>query len=165
MMFTNVFGCRVLPWYFPSLPGSPSLPSFQVGLFPPPLYHPFSFVDKLRRLALHLVVKREVNVLYYRPQTKLQKGNVFTPVCHPVHRGEVYPPTQTPPRQTPSPGQTPPRQTPPLLGKHPPGRLPPPRRRPLQWTVRILLESILVLFRFQLIYCFQWSLYINRYKI
>ena len=124
-MFTNVFGCRVLPWYFPSLPGSASLPSFQVGLFPPPLYHPFSFVDKLRRLALQLVVKREVNVLYYRPQTKLQKGNVFTPVCHPVYRDKVYPPTQTPPRQIPSPGQTPPRQTPPLLGRHPPGRLPP----------------------------------------
>ena len=137
MMFTNVFGCRVLPWYFPSLPGSPSLPSFQVGLFPPPLYHPFSFVDKLRRVAFQLVVKREVNVLYYRPQTKLQKGNVFTPVCHPVHRDEVYPSTQTPPRQTPSPGQTPPGhtpspgQTPPQadtasLGQTPPlGKLPP----------------------------------------
>ena len=51
-----------------------------------------------------------------------------------------------------------PRQTPPgrhPLGRHPPGQTPPPRvdtplgrhtplRRPLQWTVRILLECILV---------------------
>ena len=79
-------------------------------------------------------------VIYYRPQTKLRKGNVFTPVCQsfcsqgrvsaPVHAG-IHLPGQTPPRQTPStradtshldrhpypgrhtPGQTPPGQTPP----------------------------------------------------
>ena len=27
---------------------------------------------------------------FYRPQTKLRKGNVFTPVCHSVHRGRAW---------------------------------------------------------------------------
>ena len=27
--------------------------------------------------------------IYYRPQTKLQKGNVFTPACNSVHSGYV----------------------------------------------------------------------------
>ena len=27
-------------------------------------------------------------LIYYRPQTKLWEGNVFTPVCDSVHRGE-----------------------------------------------------------------------------
>ena len=27
---------------------------------------------------------------FYRPQTEVAKGNVFTPVCHSVHRREVY---------------------------------------------------------------------------
>ena len=76
-------------------------------------------------------------------------------VSHSVHRGgEVY----TPPGRHPS-GQThkPPGQTPPLarhtphLGRHchpqppPPGR-PTTPRQPLQRTVRILLECILVLY-------------------
>ena len=40
-----------------------------------------------------LIVKRDlsflcsVHVAGYRPQTKLREGNVFTPVCHSVHRG------------------------------------------------------------------------------
>ena len=45
---------------------------------------------------------------FYRLQTKLWEGKVFTPVCHSVHRrGTVYThlgrhlPRQTPPRQTP----------------------------------------------------------------
>ena len=46
------------------------------------------------------------------PQTKLRKGNVFTPVCDSVHGGRVHP-----------------------LGRHPPGRHPqaytPPVRYPL----------------------------------
>ena len=50
-------------------------------------------------------------VIYLPPATKLQQGNVFTPVCHSVHKGGVcfwsrvggcLPPAgQTPPRQTP----------------------------------------------------------------
>ena len=33
------------------------------------------------------------NINYYRPQTKLREGNVFTPVCHSV-QGGVYPSMQ-----------------------------------------------------------------------
>ena len=59
--------------------------------------------------------------------------------------------SHTPPGQTSPPillGRHPPRQTPPPPGRHTPlwadtpGQIPP--RRPLQWTVRILLECILV---------------------
>ena len=69
-----------------------------------------------------------VRRLILPPATKLRQGNVFTPVCHSVHRGSAIPPWadtpgQTPPRQTP-PRQTPPGQTPPgqilPLGRHPP---------------------------------------------
>ena len=66
----------------------------------------------------------------YRPQRKLREGNVFTPVCHSVHKGRVsasgsgggclplgpggvHPPGQTPPRQTPPWADT-------HLGRHPP---------------------------------------------
>ena len=89
---------------------------------------------------------------------KLWKGNVFTPVCDSVHGGGVHP-KQTPPRQTPlgrhHPGRHPPPSRHPLcrhpLGRHllrqtpppPPTRQTPPRR-PMQRTVRILLECILV---------------------
>ena len=75
----------------------------------------------------------------YHPQTKLQKGNVFTSVCQefcPV----VYPSMHW--------GRHPladaPGQTLPLPGsQHPPWADTPPRQ-PLQRTVRILLECILV---------------------
>ena len=74
---------------------------------------------------------------FYRPQTMLPEGNVFTPVCqsfcsqgrgvsqHARGRGAVHP-LRTP--WTDTPRQTPPRQTPP--------------RRPLKRAVRILLECI-----------------------
>ena len=82
--------------------------------------------------------------------TVLQKGNVFTSIDTPLGRHPLADtPWQTPPGQTP-PGQTPPGQTTPLqtpwadtrprtdtpISRH-------PLRRPLQWTVRILLECIL----------------------
>ena len=39
-----------------------------------------------------------VGINLYRPQTKLRQGNVFTPVCHSVHKGGFcHPPGQTPP--------------------------------------------------------------------
>ena len=45
---------------------------------------------------------------------KLQEGNVFTPVCHSVHRRCLpHPPGRHPPRQTPPWADTPPGQTPP----------------------------------------------------
>ena len=81
---------------------------------------------------------------FYRPKTKLWEGNVFTPVCHSVHRAEgvylsacwdTHTPGQTPPGKHPT-GQTPP------WANTPPGRHPP--RRSLPRTVRILLECILV---------------------
>ena len=60
--------------------------------------------------------KLETNLLYYCPQTKLRKGNVFTPVCQSfcsrggmsasVHAG-IHPPGQTfPPGRPPPPQQT-----------------------------------------------------------
>ena len=79
---------------------------------------------------------------FYRPQTKLREGIVFTPVCDSVHGGGgVYPSMQWaggvhPARQTP-PGQTPPRET-------------PPPRRQLKRALRILLEYILVITSFNL---------------
>ena len=70
------------------------------------------------------------NYTYYRPQTKLRKGNVFTSVCQefcPQEGGGVHPQTDLPP------------------GRHPPGKTPPaPSRRLLLRTLRILLECILV---------------------
>ena len=65
----------------------------------------------------------ECTSTHYRPQTKLRKGNLFTSVCQefcPQGEGEVYIPS----------------------GRHPPAD--PPQGRPLQRTVRILLECILV---------------------
>ena len=60
---------------------------------------------------------------FYHPQTKLRKGNVFTSVCQEFClRGK---------------GGAPP----------PWADTPPHIRRPLQWTVRILLECILVIFQ------------------
>ena len=88
------------------------------------------------------------------------KGYVFTGVClstrggglsasvhagiphptltgsrHPLQEADIPPKRQTPPRE----------QTPPQEADTPPGA-DPPERRPLLWTVRILLEGILVLF-------------------
>ena len=91
--------------------------------------------------------------LFLPPATKLRQGNVFTPVCHSVHRESVYQPplgrhpwADTPQADTPwadtpaplpsgcwdthTPGQTSPSdQTPPLgrhtlLGRHPLDTLP-----------------------------------------
>ena len=60
----------------------------------------------------------------------LRQGNVFTPVYHSVHWGCM---ADTSLGKHPPWADTLPRQT-------PPGR----QRRPLQWTVCILLECILV---------------------
>ena len=99
---------------------------------------------------------------FYCTQTKLQKGNDFTPVCDSVHGGgdSVHPRTNDPlgrhpfpPRETDTPWQTSPSLHP--LGRYPlciPACIgedtPPPcittPRRPLQRMVLILLECILV---------------------
>ena len=95
----------------------------------------------------------------YRPQRSCGQGNIFTPVCHSVHRGEgvsasvhagiPHPPEQTPPR-----AETPLEHTPPPWSTHHPPR----SRHPLgsrlrhavnERPVRILLECILVDFFFE----------------
>ena len=58
------------------------------------------------------------------PTAKLRQGNVFTPVCHSVHKGEWQTPLgkQPSPKSRHPPGQTPPReQTPPRSRHVPPG--------------------------------------------
>ena len=84
-------------------------------------------IPKFHKIETKLLFRAKIlNTHCYRPQTKLRKGNVFTPVCHSVHTGGgVH-----------SPGQTSPEQTPPWAD------IPP--RRPLQRTVRIPLECIVV---------------------
>ena len=52
----------------------------------------------------------------YHLQTKLQKGNAFTPVCHSVHSGEVYTPLGRDP-----PGRHPPQTATAANGMHPTG--------------------------------------------
>ena len=81
----------------------------------------------------------------YRSQTKLREGNVFTPVCHSVHKGECFPACNGQgglllgPRRgclPLGPGGCLPLglgRVYPLLGR--------PPRLPLKWAVRILLEQ------------------------
>ena len=112
--------------------------------------------------------------IHYRPQRSCGQGNIFTPVCHSVHRagslpqcmlGYHHPPRSrhppqeqtpplgadtTPPGPDTPPEQTPPEQTPPWEQRHPPGsRL---QHTVYERPVRILLECILVvkLFSFQI---------------
>ena len=96
--------------------------------------------------------------LCYRPQQQLRKGNIFTLVCDSVHRGGVW--ADSPPGRHPlgrhlpwadAPlGRHPSGQTAPL-GRHPlgAGQISPLPRQPLQLTVRILLECILVPLNFE----------------
>ena len=87
--------------------------------------------------------------LFYRPQRSCE-GYVFTPVCHSVHRwglASVHtgihppPPAGTPQAGTPRTGTSQSRHPP--RSSHP---RPPPNKRLLLRTVRILLECILVIF-------------------
>ena len=76
----------------------------------------------------------------YRPQRSCGQGNIFTPVCHSVHRGgsaSVHAGIPTPARK-----QTPPAKETPLGADTPTGsRL---RHTVNERPVRILLECILV---------------------
>ena len=70
--------------------------------------------------------------LCYRPQRSCGQGNIFTPVCHSVHRGggvsEADPPgADAPPGQVHPLAGTPPRQAHPPRQVHPLGRYTPPR--------------------------------------
>ena len=97
---------------------------------------------------------------HYRPQRSCGQGNIFTPVCHSVHRGDgisqgteadppgpgTHPPwsRHTPPRPDTPPGPgTPPEQTPPGADTPPGTRF---RHTVYEQLVRILLECILVNF-------------------
>ena len=77
--------------------------------------------------------------LFLPSATQLRQGNVFTPVCQLFcsHEGRGVSGRHTPSGQTPLLADTPPADTP-LTGRHP------PPWRPLQRTVRILLECFLV---------------------
>ena len=55
----------------------------------------------------------------YRPQRSCGQGNIFTPVCHSVHRGGM------------SEADPPGSRHPPLLGRRPPGRYTPQTGTPL----------------------------------
>ena len=60
---------------------------------------------------MYMVVALYFAVLYfYRSQTKLREGNVFTPVCHSVHRerGSTHPTDADPPIECRPPGGRPP---------------------------------------------------------
>ena len=73
----------------------------------------------------------------YRPQRSCGQGNIFTPVCHSVHRGRENPPSPG--------GRTPLAGRPPLAGRTPPRKeTPSPRHTVNERPVRILLECILV---------------------
>ena len=109
---------------------------------PPPLPTPYSppthplhewrkqrDVDMFGQVMLGLLPHVIAQVTYfYHPQTKLQEGNVFTPVCVSVHKVGIYPiacwdthpsrQTQPPPTGRHTSGRHRPGQIPPLLGRH-----------------------------------------------
>ena len=99
----------------------------------PPLYHLF---DKAELRALHTPCYppgSAVTLTFYRPQRSCGQGNIFTPVCHSVHRGGLtqcmlgchQPPTkETPPgrRHPPLPRRTPPPRRDPPGRRHPPAK-------------------------------------------
>ena len=114
---------------------------------------------------------------FYRPQRSCGQGNIFTPVCHSVHRGGLpqcmlgYPPgsDSTPPDQADTP-QTrhPPDQADPPWTRHhhPPDKADGPSRSRLQHAVyerpvSILLECILVL---QMFILSHYNATVNQYK-
>ena len=66
--------------------------------------------------------------IYYRPQRSCGQGNIFTPVCHSVHRGGVCLSYQTPPSRHPPGADTPPRE------QTPPGADTPQSKHPLEQT-------------------------------
>ena len=110
------------------------------------------FVEHLQRYSQKLTGERPLDLMYfsihYCPQTKLRNGNVFTPVSQPFcsQGGGIHPQADTPPLADTC------RQTPPRANT-------PPPRRPLQRTVRILLECFLVNFLVLSIYdCFYYSM-------
>ena len=86
--------------------------------------------------------------LYFYRRVSVHRG---VGVSASVHAGIPYPPKSRHPLEQTPPEQTPPKSRHPPRSRHSPGAdtpLPPERRRPLLRTVRILLECILVIYRF-----------------
>ena len=116
------------PWY-QTPPGTRHPP----GLSTPPRtkYTPLGLSTPPRSRLQHTVNKQPVHIL-------LECILVLTSICHSVHEGWWCTHLLWPFRHPPPPRQTPPGQTDTPLVRHPPGRW------PLQRTVRILLECILI---------------------
>ena len=98
-----------------------------------------------RKLICNVKQNLTHTIYFYRPQTKLRKGYVFTPVCHSVHRRGLSAPVHagmnTPLGRQPSQCRHPPGHTPPWadtpwedtpMGRHPPARHPPVQTPPGQ---------------------------------
>ena len=99
------------------------------------LKHAFcSLVVRLSNVSLRFI--------YYRPQRSCGQGNIFTPVCHSVHRGVsasvhagIPPPDQTPGTRYTPPGPDPPGPVaPPQDQVHAPRTRHPPGNRHTLWT-------------------------------
>ena len=48
---------------------------------------PSEFISQIYFNFYFQMTNFQLKIIYYCPQTKLQEGNVFTPVCPSVHRG------------------------------------------------------------------------------
>ena len=95
-------------------------------------------ISNQRFLTFALVSLFSKPLYFYRPQRSCGQGNIFTPVCHSVHRGGLpqcmlgYPPTGSrhPPESRTPWEQNPPLEQNPHLGADPPEQTPPPGSRP-----------------------------------
>ena len=110
------------------------------------LFYGYSVQRAVQLILQPITLCAVSNWAYYRPQTQLRKGNVFTLVCQSFCSRGVsaqcmlgYTPLG---RHTPLLFSNTPQPDTTLLGRHPPSR------RLLLRTVRILLECIVVTFTF-----------------
>ena len=93
-----------------------------------------SLFIRLHRTSMRRTRQLDFLLSYYRPKRSFGQGNIFTPVCHSVHReggsGKENPPRpDTPPNGEPpwTRPDTPPDGEPPPQTRHPPDGEPPPR--------------------------------------
>ena len=104
-----------------------------VSIWPFPMLH---WTPKHVRLAARLecfVVYFSCEC-YYRPQRSCGQGNIFTPVCHSVHRGPGVSEAEPPPPKVRPPGRRYPRQHTPPGSRPIPGSRPPGSRHHPQQT-------------------------------
>ena len=93
----------------------------------------------IRRRTVFCTLIPSETVHFYRPKRSFGQGNIFTPLCHSVHRGGGL--ARRPPRLD---GGTPPGWRTPPDGEPPPGSG--LRHTVYDRPVRILLECILVFY-------------------